>query len=437
MGKKRNHNSISQGLEVSKKKRRTSTSVSRFSSNIKPGIAEPRQEEPHPNGRQRSPKKAVVDLLSDTSSDGETSEAHSKSTTTTTTQHHPGRSAQIPSEPKRSAKIVHNLPRPPRKHGVPSLVKALNFPPINPPSGTPATAQQQTQSQKDSPKDRPYNGHSSTLPPLPPVRDPSLSNAAFTHPGVINIHTNSKVDLSYDRLEFLGDAYIELIATRMVYPRFPNLPPGRLSQQRELLVKNETLADYSLAYGFDKKLKLPPSFEAQNTRSKIWTKTLGDVFEAYVAAVIMSDPENGFQIAEAWLTALWESKLSVQKSVDTKLADANAKQQLGQRIMGKGIKLNYKDEAPPDEYRKEGKLVFHIGVYLTGWGWENQHLGSGKGLSKQEAGAHAAVEALANPLTARVMGVKRDFDAKVWLERNVQDGDVVEGGKERKEGGGS
>ena len=154
---------------------------------------------------------------------------------------------------------------------------------------------------------------------------------------------------------------------------------------------------------------------------KLWLKTMGDIFEAFVAAVIISDPEQGFQVAEAWLTALWQSKLSSQKREDTETVDAKAKTHLAAKIMGKGIKINYRDEAPPVEIRREGKLIFQIGVYLTGWGWGDQHLGSGKGLSKQEAGQRAAAYALANPLTAQVASIKRDFDAQVARERSMLD----------------
>ena len=276
-------------------------------------------------------------------------------------------------------------------------------------------------SAKVSVKLPPYNGHRSTLPPLPAIPDKDLESVAFTHPGALSCDTASKVNISYDRLEFLGDAYIELMATRVIFPRFPRLTAGKLSQQRELLVKNETLAEYALAYGFDKKAKLPSTYNTPGKDKKLWQKTLGDIFEAYVAAVIISDPEQGFQLAEGWLAALWESKLGSQKREDTETADPKAKMHLATKILGKGIKVNYRDEAPPVEIREEGKAIFQIGVYLTGWGWEDQHLGSGKGLSKQEAGQKAAADALMNPLTAQVASVKREFDSQVSLMRSGRD----------------
>ena len=251
------------------------------------------------------------------------------------------------------------------------------------------------------------------MPPLPPILDPSLESAAFTHQALAN-PTNT----SYERLEFLGDAYIELIASRLIYPRFPTLTAGRMSQKRELLVKNETLAEYALAYGFDKRAKLPPDFFVPGPgRGKLWTKTLGDIFEAYVAAVVLADPQNGFSVIEKWLTELWAPKLFVQKEDAEPPVNEKAKVELSQRIMGKGIKVEYRHEKEPEVVRKEGKTLYEIGAYLTGWGYEGVRLGGGKGLNKVEAGNRAAMEALGGKLVGEVEVIKRAFDAKVKAER--------------------
>ena len=320
--------------------------------------------------------------------------------------------------------------RPPENSSEPSnLIKALNYLPLSPIAFSQSSPQQSSQPSAP-PGYRAYNGHPSTLPPLPPVKDKNIESVPFTHPASLQGHSSTKVAISYDRLEFLGDAYIELIASRLLFPRFPKLSAGRLSQQREMLVKNETLAEYALAYGFDERAKLPGSMRRGGIDStKVWTKTMGDIFEAYVAAVILSDPEHGFQSVEAWLSSLWEHKVSTQPNTDTQTIDPNAKTQLATKVLGKGIKLKYQDEGPPEELRKEGKLIFHIGVYLTGWGWDHARLGRGKGLNKQEAGANAAADAMTNPLTAQVASVKRDYDANRWLERKIQ---PAEDGKDPK-----
>jgi ribonuclease-3 len=68
--------------------------------------------------------------------------------------------------------------------------------------------------------------------------------------------------------------------------------------------------------------------------------------------------------------------------------------------------LNYRDEAPMQQL-KGGMQTYFIGVYLTGWGWEDLHLGSGTGLSKVAAGNEAAARALENRVVMEQITEKR------------------------------
>lgn len=244
------------------------------------------------------------------------------------------------------------------------------------------------------------------LPKPPRIADDSLENAVFTHQGFAprEKSQSSTTEQSYDRLEILGDAYIEAMATRLIWHHFRTLPPGRISQLRELLVKNETLAEYATGYGFDRRVTVPLG---HRDHPKLWVKIKGDVFEAYVAAVILSNPDNGFRRVEAWLQELWIPKLT-EAQPDSR--HCFPKQDLAKKIMGRGVKLKYVEERP--SVSLEGGLDNHfIGVYLTGWGWSSQHLGSGEGQSKMEAGNSAASQALANrPLIDEIALVKKSFD---------------------------
>lgn len=265
-----------------------------------------------------------------------------------------------------------------------------------------------------SPQSRSHEA--SKLPQLPSVKNASLADLPFKHPGSLQSRENTSANASYERLEFLGDAYIEVIATRLIYSSFEHLPAGRMSQVREALVKNETLAEYAVEYGFDKKARLPSSHQGPG---KLRTKTLGDIFEAYVAAIILADLKDGFQTVEDWLTYLWTPKL-LQMNIAPP-PNVNAKQDLARKIMGKGIKVSYVDEGKPEMVKNEGKAYFQVGVYLTGWGWSNQHLGSGRGLSKPEAGTQAATAALANtPLIDEIATIKQEYDRQVREQRVLQ-----------------
>lgn len=238
------------------------------------------------------------------------------------------------------------------------------------------------------------------VPRLPPITDSSLEKAVFTHPGVGN-----NDGATYDRLEILGDAYIELMATKLVWERFRELPSGRISQIRESLVKNETLSEFASKYGFDSKALVPRDYLGQPKR---WIKTKGDIFEAYVAAVILSDTVNGYKVVEDWLTALWTPQITTTGAQTICL---NAKEALAKKIMGKGIELRYVDEYPPIQL-EGGKQTFFTGVYLTGWGWNNSHLGSGQGPNKAIAGDQAARQALQNEkLISEITSVREAYKA--------------------------
>lgn len=164
-----------------------------------------------------------------------------------------------------------------------------------------------------------------TLPPLPPIK-PQYQKTAFCHK---SLYTTSRElatsDLTYERLEFLGDAYIELFASRLIYESYSHLPAGRMSQVRELLVKNETLAELSRSYGFDQQIAVGAEIgellrDSRGRGNKGYNKIVGDVFEAYVAAVVLSDFEGrGFEKAEAWCRELWEGKLERAKKEDRSL----------------------------------------------------------------------------------------------------------------------
>ncbi|KAK2825687.1 hypothetical protein FQN49_007464 [Arthroderma sp. PD_2] len=260
----------------------------------------------------------------------------------------------------------------------------------------------------------------STLPLLPPIKDQVLKTAVFTHTGIMERGPGSASpsEKTYDRLEVLGDAYIELISTRLIWEKFPTLPAGKIAQARETMVKNETLAQYATAYGFDKLLKTSSDYR---NHPKRWIKIRGDVFEAYVAAAIISDPENGLRAVESWLTQLWlpklaEVKLPLPPAGQGQGGSISYKDKLSATVMSKGIKLQYIDEKPP--VRDGGLVTSFIGVYLTGWGYEKKHLGSGSGLSKTEAGNEAAIRALNNrPLIDEINATKREFDKKTIAMR--------------------
>ncbi|KAF1948701.1 ribonuclease III [Byssothecium circinans] len=229
------------------------------------------------------------------------------------------------------------------------------------------------------------------LPPLPPITEPHLEEAVFTHPTFHSNYRTNGIDntdkVTYERFEFLGDAYIELFASRLIYSRLPHVDVPQQSALREKLVKNETLGQFSSAYGLPDRLKhgghIPEG-------TKAWTKVIADVFEAYVAGVILSDPENGFKTAEEWLTKLWATQmLDFRQEV---IENPQARDDVQRLIQVKGVKLDWREER--DMIMENGSQKYFMGLYFTGWGFEDEWLGSGEGRNKKQATVYAAMDAI-------------------------------------------
>ena len=273
-------------------------------------------------------------------------------------------------------------------------------------------------------------------PPLPKVLDPTLEIAAFTHQGM---GAGRIGDLSYERLEWVGDAYLYLTSTLLISQTFPTLLPGKCSQLRERLVKNVTLSDYARQYGFEKRAQLPSEISGN------LTKIMGDIFEAYVAAVVLSDPKDGVARVTDWLKKLWSMTLkkeiiNEEKSgvkfdspmwrlrgdvekveiISPARLPLGAKEEL-QKLLGcRGIRIVYKDAAPEKKDKTNKLPLFTVGVYLDGYGYKDKQLGYGTANGKKDAGYKAAAMALANKgLMKELTDKKRLLDAQLEREREV------------------
>lgn len=280
------------------------------------------------------------------------------------------------------------------------------------------------------------------LPPLPPVLNPLLEQAALTHSGMVAKPT----DMSYERLEWIGDAYLYLISSAFIFQTFPNLVTGRSAQLREKLVKNETLSSYTLQYHLNERTRFPAEFDlhgrtgGSQASQKAKKKVLGDVFEAYVAAAILGD-SGGLSRVITWLKALWSTLISKEirdelisrttrsiksaendnnngnsngnsNGAEAADLDLNPKVVLAKTIGSKGVRISYEDLGEPKKAKDSGLPLYTVGVFLDGWGETHLQLGYGNGLSKKEAGARAARKALDNKKLIKRFEVKKlDFQA--------------------------
>ncbi|KAK4205610.1 ribonuclease III domain-containing protein [Triangularia verruculosa] len=276
------------------------------------------------------------------------------------------------------------------------------------------------------------------LPPLPPILDPKLETAALTHSG----QKKSAKDLSYERLEWIGDVYLQGIASELIYSTFPTIPEGEMSRRRELLIRNSTLSAFSIRYGLDKRANFPEEFQltgrpkGSTANSKRKEKALADIFEAYVGAIIRSDPQNGYKNAVAWLRALWgpllEQEVKVEENGGRQIdKDTNPKVRLEQLIGANCVKIEYRDLPGTGERFLDKQPQFGIGVYFTGWGEEDVLLGEAWDFGKKGAGHKAAEKACEHPVLTRLVERKKVYMAqraiqKAEEERRAEEGKVEE-----------
>ena len=271
----------------------------------------------------------------------------------------------------------------------------------------------------------------SVLPAAPQITNVAYAQAPFVHTSLLPAYVAPTGTNSYEPLEFLGDAYLEVIATRLIHSRFPNHTVGQKAGLRELLVKNETLAEYSKAYGFGERVQS----NHKERHGPVWTKVLGDVFEAYLAAVIIQDEDSdaGFLVAERWLTELWAPKILEWRKRGDGLNDTSKsndqtmdpKTDLNKLLSGKDARIEYREEKPMELIREGNRTVFFMGVYLHGWGFQNQHLGSGEGRSKSLATVAAAEYALSNSQDI----IQTAHARKVQFERQYKKNNGGRGGQ--------
>ncbi|KAG9233132.1 ribonuclease III domain-containing protein [Amylocarpus encephaloides] len=273
-----------------------------------------------------------------------------------------------------------------------------------------------------------------SLPPLPAILDKTIEKAAFTHKAMDPL-------LNYEQLEWIGDSYLEHTATLLISQTFFTLQPGRSAQYREQLVKNSNLEKYCVWYGLEK--RLPPDLDTKlDMKRDTWVKTKADLFEAYVAAVVLSDPQNGLARVTKWLKDLLGMTLRDQiakaendttpkvdwlwKPVGNSEANlppplpAHPKDELQVLLGGKGVRLYYQDIGPPGKDRFHSMPTYTVGVFLTGWGEKDRKLGQGTGRSKKDAGAAAAEMALkSKKMMAPYIAKKHMYDHQRGLERQA------------------
>lgn len=201
---------------------------------------------------------------------------------------------------------------------------------------------------------------------------------AFIHRSYINEHSGTGLSHN-ERIEFLGDAVMELIVTDYLFREFPKKPEGELTAYRASLVNTMTISEAATDLGFGDYLMLSKG-ETRDT-GKARAYILANTFEAFIGAVYL---DQGYEVASNFVHH------SLIKKLDKIIADGSWRdaksfvQEKSQEL--ESVTPSYKvlHDVGPDHDK-----IFTVGIYFGA-----KLIAEGKGSSKQEAETDAARNAL-------------------------------------------
>ncbi len=205
-----------------------------------------------------------------------------------------------------------------------------------------------------------------------------LITQALVHRSYLNEHPSFKLGHN-ERLEFLGDAVLELVVTEHLYLNYPN-PEGELTNWRAALVNATMLAGIAADLGLEEHLLLSHG-EAKDRDSKARHYILANAIEAVIGAVYL---DQGYDAVKVFIERTVLVKLEGVLKDKLYLDPKSAFQEAAQEFVGVTPSYKVLEEKGPDHAKE-----FVVGVYLGA-----ELVAKGKGTSKQEAQVQAAKEAL-------------------------------------------
>ncbi|MFT5036517.1 MAG: ribonuclease-3 [Candidatus Azotimanducaceae bacterium] len=208
-------------------------------------------------------------------------------------------------------------------------------------------------------------------------KDRNFLLSAITHRSYLNEHREAMQEHN-ERLEFLGDAVLELVVTDFLFIKYPEKPEGELTSVRAALVNTNSLADASQKLGVNDYLLMSKGESKDTGRARLYI--LANAFESLIGALYM---DQGYEVAQKFIAENLFSKTDT--IVEKKLwQDAKSRfQELAQENHSTTPTYTTLGQVGPDHDR-----VFTIGVFLG-----KEKIAEGKGRSKQEAEQEAAENA--------------------------------------------
>ncbi len=209
-------------------------------------------------------------------------------------------------------------------------------------------------------------------------KDKNLLEQAFVHRSYIN--ENSSTELSHnERLEFLGDAVLELIVTDFLYKKYPTYTEGELTALRSALVNAVIISEVATKIGMNDYLLLSKGEAKDNGKARQYI--LANTYEAYIGALYL---DQGIEVVEKFIH---KNLLPKTEEIVSKKLWRDAKslvQEKAQEFVNFTPAYKVLKESGPDHDKN-----FTVGIYFG-----PNLIAEGKGQSKQEAEQSAALAAL-------------------------------------------
>lgn len=207
----------------------------------------------------------------------------------------------------------------------------------------------------------------------------ALLQTAMTHSSYSHERRNAVAD--NERLEFLGDAVLQMTISRLLYLRYPTATEGVLSLYRQFLVCEATLARIAARLSLGRYLRLGHGEERQGGREK--RSILADAMEAMFGAVFLDAANRANGVMDELLSTLFEEEIALCETLHA----GDYKSRLQQLVEQDGTEqLDYRVSTMQGPVHDP---IFHVEALLN-----SNVIGRGSGHSKQEAEQCAAREAL-------------------------------------------
>lgn len=210
--------------------------------------------------------------------------------------------------------------------------------------------------------------------------DISLLETALTHRSFLNENKDSGLQHN-ERLEFLGDAVLELATTDRLFNKYPNAPEGELTAYRAALVNTVSLAGISEELSLNEYIRLSKGEAKDTGRARQFI--LANAVEAIIGALYL---DQGYDAAEKFVATYFYPKLDAIIEKKLWLDAKSAFQEKSQEKVGITPQYSVVSEEGPDHDK-----TFTVAVLLGG-----VEVAQGAGLSKQEAEQNAARAGLEN-----------------------------------------